>query len=84
MGEGSSVGVINFRHLRDGEGQAVGNGADVVDFIETEGAIFPGFQVFVDHLIAAEVPTSNLVQDQVLRARKQLSQVDLILSYQVF
>ena len=41
--------------MGDGEGQTVGNGTDMVAFVEAEGTALPGFQIFVDHLIAANV-----------------------------
>ena len=60
MGKGTFIGVVYFRHLRDGKGQAVGNGTDMVDFVETEGTALPGFQVFVDDLITTDVEVPHL------------------------
>ena len=42
--EGRFISLINFRHLLDGEGQTVGNGADVIiSSRESRGLFPPGF-----------------------------------------
>lgn len=60
MREGTFIGVINFHYLGNGKHQTIGNGAHMVDFIEAERAVLAGFQIFVDHLIAADMEIPHL------------------------
>ena len=55
VGEGRQISLVDPRHLVDGESQHVGNGRDVVDFVERELPALARFQIFFEHLIPADV-----------------------------
>jgi len=55
IGKRRFVGGVDLRHLVDGEGKAVGDGGDVIDFVQRKIPPLARFQVFVEHLISADV-----------------------------
>src|SRR5271170_7686699 len=55
FGKSTLVGGLDLRHLVDREAEAVGDGGDVVDFVERKLPALAGLQVFVDHLVSADV-----------------------------
>ena len=47
VGKGASVSLVDPLHLRDGEGEAVGDRRDVIDLVERQFAALARFQILV-------------------------------------
>lgn len=54
--------ALNALHLVDGETQGINNILDIFDFIEGQRPTLAGFEVFVEHLVAAEVKFPHVLR----------------------
>jgi hypothetical protein len=59
VGKSGPVCLVDSRHLLNGEGEDVDDVFDILDFVERERAALAAFQIFVDHLIAADMKIPN-------------------------
>ena len=56
------IGIVDALHLLDGKGETVRDFCDVVDLVQTKGAALSRFQIFVEHLIAADAELPDLLR----------------------
>ena len=54
-----AIDLVDFRHLLDGEGEAVCNRRDVVDLVQRQHPALARLQVFVEHLIRTFILNRN-------------------------
>lgn len=55
VGKSRHIRRIDFAHLLNGEGEASGDGGNMIDFVQRQFPALARFQIFADHLIAADV-----------------------------
>jgi hypothetical protein len=55
VGKSLCISRVNRRHLVNGDGKRVADARHMVDLVQGQRAPLARFQIFVDHLIAADV-----------------------------